>query len=83
MGWKKLAVHKWLVGCKITESYLEGTDIRRFTATVRGWQNFKIYEGKLIENIDQIVIDKTREIRERIDNGDDSVFFESALPIKP
>lgn len=43
-----IARHKNIKGCTITES-VEG-EVRRFTATVLGWQNFKIYEGKDKEN---------------------------------
>lgn len=76
---KILARHKWLVGCTITESDDEnkGTAIqayRRFTATIRGWRNWLIYEGFVTENTKQFVIDKVKSIRKRIDKGDDSVF---------
>ncbi|GAH70952.1 unnamed protein product, partial [marine sediment metagenome] len=42
---KILARHRWVVGATITESLVdEDRNIRRFTATIRGWRNFKIYE---------------------------------------
>lgn len=77
--WKILARHKWIIGAVITESVNENkSDInktyRRFTATVRGWRNFKIYEGYLHEIDTKEIINKVREIRDRIDNGDESVF---------
>jgi len=79
MTWKKLAVHNWVSGCKITESEKQGTGdvcIRRFTATIRGWRNFRIYEGELKEGIAKQVKEKVREIRDRIDSGDEKVFYE-------
>ena len=76
---KVLARHKWLVGCIITESYDENKSTakqayRRFTATIRGWRNWVIYEGFVTKNTTQLVIDKVKSIRERIDQGDESVF---------
>ena len=77
-AWKILARHKWLIGCIITESHNEAkSDIkpyRRFTATVRGWQNFVIYEGYLYDGITNTIIEKVKKIREKIDSGDESVF---------
>ena len=76
---KILARHKWLTGCTITESNDENKSdasraYRRFTATIRGWRNWLIYEGFVTENTTQFVIDKVRSIRDRIDKGDESVF---------
>ncbi len=76
---KILARHKWLVGCIITESNDDKKSTktqayRRFTATIRGWRNWLIYEGFVTESTSQFVIDKVKSIRERIDKNDDSVF---------
>ena len=78
---KILARHKWVEGCTITESVddkrpMETMSWRRFTATIRGFRNWKIYEGFLRENTAQIVKDKVSKIRDRIDKGDDKVFYE-------
>ncbi len=78
---KILARHKWLVGCLITESYDNAKDTetqcyRRFTATIRGWRNWLIFDGLVTENTTQFVIDKVNSIRNRIDDGDESVFNE-------
>ncbi len=78
---KILARHKWLVGCTITESYdsTKGTKkqaYRRFTATIRGWRNWLLFEGFVTKNTTQLVIDKAKSIRQRIDNNDKSVFNE-------
>ena len=74
---KILARHKWLVGCTITESVdREDTAYRRFTATINGWQNFKIYEGFLIKDMAQAIINRVKTVQERIQSGDDSVFNE-------
>ena len=76
---KILARHKWLAGCTITESNDEIRSTkeqayRRFTATIRGWRNWLIYEGFVTESTTQFVIDKVRSIRERIDKKDETVF---------
>jgi len=76
---KILARHKWVGGCTITESEDENKSTkekayRRFTATIRGWRNWLIFEGLVTENTTQFVIDKVRSIRDRIDKGDESVF---------
>ena len=43
---KILARHKWTYGATITESVeREEGKIRRFTATIRGFQNWLLYEG--------------------------------------
>ena len=48
--WKIIARHKWVMGATITESYLDdpAVNLRRFTATIRGWRNWKMYEGVFI-----------------------------------
>ena len=76
---KIIARHKWLAGCLITESDDETRSTktqayRRFTATIRGWHNWLIYEGFVTKSTTQVVIDKVKSIRERIDRGDESVF---------
>jgi len=70
---KILARHGWVVGATITESLVdEDRNIRRFTATIRGWRNFKIYEGNDIDT--DFIINKVKEIRNKIDAGDETVF---------
>ncbi len=76
---KILARHKWLVGCTITESFdntkdTEAQVYRRFTATIRGWRNWLIFEGLVTPDTTQFVIDKVKSIRKRIDENDKSVF---------
>jgi len=79
MTWKILARHKFLGGT-ISESengeYTDGIAVRRYTATIRGWRNWKLYEGKTSDEIFQQVIEKAKKIRDRIDSGDESVFEE-------
>ena len=73
--WKIIGRHKWVSGATITESYREDDDrIRRFTATIRGWQNFRIYEGKMTSTTTKKIIAKVKSIRDRIDRGDETVF---------
>ncbi len=79
MAWKVIGRHKWVSGATITESYDEskerlGYSYRRFTATVRGWRNFLIYEGKMKGGETKQVVKRVKEIRDRIDRGDESVF---------
>lgn len=85
---KILARHKWVEGATITESVDEKKEgykdvsFRRFTATVRGWRNFKIWEGYLYNGIAQKVIKCVEEIKDRIDRNDDSVFLVEGYFIK-
>lgn len=77
---KILARHKWVSGATITESVDETkpkrkTSYRRFTATIRGFQNWKIYEGYLSEETDENVKRVVEEIRDRIDANDEGVFL--------
>jgi len=38
---KIIARHRWVAGATITESLVdEDRNIKRFTATIRGWRNF-------------------------------------------
>jgi len=79
MRFKIIAKHKWVSDVVITES-VERVDgmICRFTATILGYQNWKLYEGIVYDNTLLVVdlIEKTKEIRERIKNNDESVFHE-------
>ena len=68
---KILARHKdWLCGCTITESGGDdgdGFNVHRFTATIRGWQNWKIYQGPILDDMAEMVINAVKEIRTKID----------------
>ncbi len=80
---KILAKHKWLVGCTITESHDETKSTNdkvycKFTATIRGWRNFVIYEGFCFIGMAEAVKNKVKEIRDKIDNKDNSVFEEDS-----
>lgn len=77
---KVIARHKWVAGATITESVSSDGWTRRFTATIRGYRSWKIWEGdmRLIEvSPVQYVIDKVKEIRNRIDANDESVFVKT------
>lgn len=79
MAWKVIGRHKWVSGATITESYDVGKErlgysYRRFTATIMGWRNFLIYEGKLKVGVTKQVIKRVKEIRDRIERGDEGVF---------
>ena len=79
MKWKILARHKY-PGITISESgngeEIDGISIRKLIATIRGFRNWKIYEGKICPVIFLRAIGKATEIGNRIDNGDESVFTE-------
>lgn len=78
--WVVIARHNWLSECTITESYSKSDDtIRRFTATIKGWNNFKIYQGHVSRNTVQKIIDQVRYIRDRIEKEDESIFTENAM----
>lgn len=84
LGWKVLQrnTNKWVQGCTITESVREhdgsDTTYRRFTATIRGWRGFKIWEGAIDRPAHEIlaeVIGMVTAVRDRIDSGDESDFY--------
>jgi len=76
--WKILArQRRWVHNCTITESINTDTGERRFTATIDGWQNFRIKvvaqsSPQVAEEVGRIV----RSIRDRIESGDESIFEE-------
>ena len=73
---KIIGRHKWVEGATITESYDEADDSkRRFTATIRGWRNWKIYEGKTYDDTTKFVRAMVTHLRDRIDAGDETVFY--------
>jgi hypothetical protein len=78
--WKVLARHKWVAGCTITESInLQDDSKRKFTATIRGWRNFLLFEGDS-RTIDANNIQaKVIEIRNLIDQGNEEVFTQDHM----
>lgn len=73
--WKIIARHKWVSEAIITESINETEKLVRFTATIFGWRNWKIWEGKLNESmISQYVQQKVMGIRDKIKSGDEEIF---------
>jgi len=75
--WQRLTRHRWVAGATITESCSVNQDnIRRFTATIRGWRNWLIFEGDITKIDAQQIMDKVIEIMDRIDNGDKEIFNE-------
>ena len=63
----------WVVGARITESVLQNGN-RRFTATIRGWRNWKLGEHMPGDETAKEIQVRVRAIRDRIDAGDESVF---------
>jgi hypothetical protein len=78
--WKKLAVHKWVSGCKITESLNTETEQRRFTATIDGWQNWRIMTvDQTSPQVAEEVIRRVTAIKAAMDDGDAKVFDQGDL----
>lgn len=79
MKWKFLARHRWIAGATIRESVqVDHSSVRRFTATIRGYTNWRIWQGDVAvlgnAAVTTAVIRRVQEIRDRIDAGDESVF---------
>jgi len=69
---KIIGRHQWVLGATISESYQDGSAERRFTATIRGYQNWKIFDGIVSEEVLQLIIKAVSAIREQIDDtGED------------
>ncbi len=69
-----LARHKWVPGATITES-IDENESRHFTATIRGWRNWKICTQQAGEMNTDEIISRVKAIKARIDSGDESVFL--------
>ncbi len=85
---KILARHKWVKGAVITESVDEKREgykdisFRRFTATIEGFQNWKIYEGYLTEHTAEKVKEMVKHIQNLIKNGDETIFSHKGYFLK-
>lgn len=64
---------KWVSGVTFSE-YINDENTVRFTATIRGWQGWFLWQGNGRYTPLGLIIEKAREIRDRIDSGDESVF---------
>ena len=69
MGWRILARHKWVAGALITESVNDDSMSYRYTATVRGYRNWRIFEGAGGPGSLDLIIRIVRAIRDQIDAG--------------
>jgi len=79
--WKVIARHNWVAGATIAESvWLDDPSVRRFAATIRGYGNWRIWQGNVATTgnaaVTAAVIQRVQEIRTRLDAGDASVFTE-------
>ena len=87
--WKPIARYRWVSGATITESRpndgktLNGVVVTRFTATIRGWRNWNIYEGVAGDKVARAVQQRVREIRDRLDSGDKTVLKEKSAQLPP
>ena len=68
--------NNWVNGATITESIIDDSGNRRFTATIKGWRNFLIYEGQPGDDVSAMVQKKVREIRDRLEAGDEKALNE-------
>lgn len=79
MSWKIIGRHKWIVGTVVTESVNDDDSERRYTATVRGYRNWKLFEGELFPCYLQLIIRVVRAIRDQIDeDGEGCEAFKAA-----
>ena len=76
--WRILARHKWVGGAVITESVKVDSDdsYRRFTATIRGFRNWRIWSGPVRKVVIGDIGSRVIAIRDRIDANDESIFSE-------
>ena len=79
--WQVVAHHKnWVEGATITESFnVDNPRERRFTASIRGFRNWKIRQGENLPDSAATVADvvkRVKTIRDRIDNGDETIYHE-------
>jgi len=72
---KIIARHRWVAGAVITESHSDDDELVRFTATIRGWRNWKIYEGGWFKGLAEAVCERFKKIRDAIDRGDQQIFL--------
>lgn len=66
MAWRILSRHKWVAGATITES-VSDDDRHRYTATVRGYRNWRLFEGVSTPGIPALIVRAVRAIRDQID----------------
>lgn len=70
---------RWVSDATITENMHIETEIRQFTATIKGWRNWKIVraaDSVSTPQIVEVVEARVRAIKARIEAGDDAVFSE-------
>ncbi len=62
-----IARHRWVINATITESYRERDNMRRFTATIYGFRNYKIWEGAGDVNHANVVMECVMKLRDQIE----------------
>ena len=80
--WKVLARHKWVGQCTITESCkVDDSNYRRFTATIFGYRNWKIWQGQMtnMPHVVATIMAKVQAIKSRIAADDESVFTDKEV----
>ena len=83
--WQVIGRHKWVDGATITESIRrDNSEFRRFTATIFGYRNWRIWTGNIVvsgmPSVVATVMARVVAIRARISVCDDSVFTDPELP---
>jgi len=81
--WRILGRYKHLINdVTVTQSWLSNSEpeIMRFTATICGWRNWKIWQGHIVFGrgcfVWEDVKKKIEVIKKRILDGDEKVFYE-------
>lgn len=78
-SWKLLARHSNIAGAEIREYLDQNSEgwVRRYVATIRGYRNWFIASGCLRRGdyTFQQVVDRVGEIRDKIDQGNEDVFY--------
>jgi len=74
--WVTLARHnRWVRNCSITETSDGTGKNHRFTATIRGFRNWKIYQGRAYPEEVGLVIKLVRCIRDKIEADESAAVF--------
>jgi hypothetical protein len=83
-GWHVLARHKWVSGAVITEQCNAASTCKRCTATIRGFRNWRLWEGDYGAAQAKVkeIISTVRKIVERVDADDEAVFQETGYLVK-
>ena len=82
--WRIIGRHKWITNTTITESVCRDDEhYRRFTATIYGYRNWRLWQGNMSEegmsHVVATVQAKVQGIKARIAADDETVFTDQEL----